>query len=284
MVTAWHARPAAWRASAPEQGGSANDVEATLPELLRHVVIKHRCAPDLPPGSVLLGLDRGEPDHGDSVDRQRPSRLLITATPGIGRGLARAAAPVTMADTQWRAHQLRLLTAAVSHAVDLIVYLPEGTDALRALLEPSAGSDRYARLRPSPRQLDLASRCLREASEGGSTVDQAVLPLALPGRPRGPWPIGQPVEPVGACWLADSRLGTAASGSSLARGLARQAGLEQLHGREGGVALVVVDAQGAWQVFDDPLLSAAPLAEEVGDGEGLVAAAGSLGHSRLAGT
>ena len=276
MVTAWHGRPASSPSSPPGAAEHAVDLEAVLSELLSRVVVKHRCASDLPPGSVRLDLD-----HGDNASQQRVSRLLVTATPSSAISHAEPAPATTTGDAQWRAHQLRLLTAAVAQAVDLIVYLPEGTSALRSLLEPSMSSDRYARLRPSPRQLDLAARCLREAGARGSMLDHALLPLVLPGAERGLWSIGQPVEPVGACWLADPRVGVDTSAYSLALHQARQAGHEQLHGRTGAVVLVDVDAHGWWQVVADPLGSA--VGQGVGDGRGRAMAAGGLRSAGPAG-
>lgn len=281
MVTAWHGAPAA--PPAPEAPARAVepavDIEAVLPGLLTQVVVKHRCALDLPAGSVRLDLDRG-----DDTDQQRFSRLLITATPS-GRGSHRQSPPAeTMAEARWRAHQLRLLRAAVAQAVDLIVYLPEGISALRSLLEPSVASDRYARLRPSPTQLDLAARCLHDAGALDPALDHAVLPLALPGRVRGPWSIGQAVEPVAACWLAESRAGADTPAYRVALSQAREAGRAQLGERTGSVALVLVDAHGRWQVVDDPL-GPAPLAtQDAGKMQGQAVPAGGLQLASPAGT
>lgn len=262
-------------------------MESALQDVLDSAVVKHRCSPQLPPGTVLLELDRG-PDNGRVLDsgdpsrrEQGPRRLLLTAaTAGPGdrpedprsSGHARDAR-----DPGWSRQQLHLLMAAVTHCVDLVVYLPTGRDALRRLLEPSVLSDRYARLRPSTAQLAHAVACLRRADEqtsrhrDGNAVrgsDHAVVALALPGRPRGSWPVGQVVEVVEGCWLADSASWEATARYNQVRDAARQAGVRQLGDRPGGVALAIINADGDWHVLDDPLLATAPPARSPGSDPG----------------
>jgi len=220
-----------------------------LPEVL---IVDRESAP--PPHPTAAGA-AGEPEDGyvTSALRGPIQRLLITAgsprTPG-GPGVD------TVAVRAWQARTLGIMALMAARTVDLAVYLPTGARRLCELVEPTAQDDRYARLRPGARQLDAALAQLR--GQPAELVDHAVVALALPYHREGEtWRVGQRVEAVAGCWLADSRRWESTAGFNAARTEASTAALRGLGGRPGALALVVIERSGSWTAFEVPARIAA---------------------------
>ena len=222
------------------------------PSLLPEVLIVDRESAPPPPST---GAAPGEPEDGyvTSALRGPLQRLLITAgSPRAPEGPGASTAAVRT----WQARTLGIMALMAARAVDLTVYLPAGARRLRELTEPSARDDRYARLRPGARQLHAAVAQLH--AQPAELVDHAVVALALPQRRQGePWRVGQRVEAVAGCWLADSRSWESTAGFNAARSAASAAALRGLGGRPGAAALVVIERSGAWTAFEVPAQAAA---------------------------
>lgn len=187
-----------------------------------------------------------------SGQRGTVRRLLIT----VGSPRPPTASSPS-AQRSWQARTIGLMALMQLRGAELIVYLPQGCRRLRELTTPTAGDDRYARLRPSDQQLRAARQAL--LAQPPQLADHAVLPLALPGRSRlDEWRRGQPVEPVPGCWVADSRDWAATAGYNAARTAAVEAARHHLGARTGGVGLVIVDRTGQWSAQEVPVHQAAP--------------------------
>lgn len=219
--------------------------------MISEVLIVHRegSPPPDPTGDSTV-----EGHHVSSERRGAVHGLLITAgEPHAPQGSGIADAAVRA----WQARTLGIMALMAARHLDMVVYLPRGARRLRELTQPSAEDDRYARLRPSARQLQGALEQLR--AQPAELVDHAVVPLALPHRTGGRWKLGQQVEAVAGCWLADSQRWESTPDFNAARTAAAEAGLRGLGGRPGGVALVVVERSGAWTAFEVPACTAAAM-------------------------
>lgn len=111
----------------------------------------------------------------------------------------------------------------------------------------TAAADLAARWRPTDTQIHEAVAAL---AAGPAEATDAFVPLALPGKQRGWWEVGQLVEPVPGVWLADRTAWDGPLSYSAAREAADQAGADQLAGRPGVSGYATIDRAGVWHVWE----------------------------------
>lgn len=122
-------------------------------------------------------------------------------------------------------------------------------DTTTAHTDPQA--DLAARFRPSDAQIALAVEILgtlpSTREERGRYV--AVVGLALPGKTRGFWTVGQPVRPVAGLWIGS--WDHPALDYGRARNEAEAAARADLdfRGEEGTTAYATIEYNGEWAVF-----------------------------------
>jgi hypothetical protein len=112
--------------------------------------------------------------------------------------------------------------------------------------------DMAARFRPAPWQVTAAQALLLYAPPVLG-VDRVVVALVLPGKQRGVWTPGQPVEVVNGLWLADTTAGAADVGVFAhyrVRAAVEAVALAQLAGRAGIPAHAIIDRLGRFEVFE----------------------------------
>lgn len=133
-----------------------------------------------------------------------------------------------------------------------------------ALDHTSPEDDLRARFRPSDAQIALAVEILttlpsvtaESRRPGGATPRNrgpyvAVVPLALPGKQRGWWTVGQPVRPVAGMWIGYTGAWDHPLDYGHARNAAEDAAQADLdfRGEEGTTAYVTIHPDGTWAVF-----------------------------------
>lgn len=105
--------------------------------------------------------------------------------------------------------------------------------------------DMTARFVPTDEQIAVAVAMLEVAEE----ATHVVVPLALPGKTRGVWTVGQPVEHVPGFWLVDAdqtsvgHRGAVLGYRTVCR-LADQAAAAHLGARPGVSAYATIDVDG----------------------------------------
>lgn len=111
----------------------------------------------------------------------------------------------------------------------------------------TAAADLAARWRPTDTQIEEATAAL---AAGPAEATDAIVPLALPGKERGWWEIGQAVEPGPGVWLADRKAWDGALSYSAAREAADQAAADQLGDRPGQSGYATIARDGLWHVWE----------------------------------
>ena len=100
---------------------------------------------------------------------------------------------------------------------------------------------------PSEHQRTIAAAMLAADPD----ADFVVVGLALPGKTRSFWAVGQPVEPAPGFWLVrDEDHEDRHLEYSVARNAADEAAGEQLQGRRGTSCYATIDRNGGTAVFE----------------------------------
>jgi hypothetical protein len=110
-------------------------------------------------------------------------------------------------------------------------------------------ADMNATLRPSDEQLAVAKAMLTATDDRDAHV---YVPLALPGKQRGIWVLGQPVEHVPGYWISSAQRD---EHGGLARDYASRAADAWLGARDGVPCYVSIDKDGRFAPYEDTRLS-----------------------------
>lgn len=107
--------------------------------------------------------------------------------------------------------------------------------------------DLHANWKPNPEQIANAVAYLKHTASGADTV---VVPLALPGKQRGWWEIGQQVEPAPGYFPASTNAEDGPLEYHAATYAADKAAAEHLGDRPGQSSYATISADGIWHVWE----------------------------------